>query len=159
MEKIQKTNVMRILAQSKIPYLAHPYDTSELDAVHAADSIGVPRARLFKTLVTQAADGGHAVFLVPSDATLDLKRAARAAAVKSVCMLPQKQLLPLTGYVHGGCSPIGMKKCFPTFVDESAAAFDSILFSAGRIGLMVEVSPKDLCALIGASYAPLTFQT
>ena len=156
MDKLQKTNVIRILEQHNIAYTAHPYDTAQLDATHAADSIGVPRARLFKTLVTDTADKGHAVFLVPSEGTLDLKRAARAASVKSVSMLPQKQLLPLTGYIHGGCSPIGMKKLFPTFVDESAATYDRILFSAGRIGLMVEVAPADLLALVGASYAPLT---
>ncbi len=154
--KDPKTNVMRILSQKGIPYTAHSYDTSSLDAVHAADSIGVPHARLFKTLVTVTADGGHRVFLLPSGETLDLKKAARAAGVKSVAMLPQKDLLPLTGYIHGGCSPIGMKKPFSTFLDESAAAFPTILFSGGKIGFMVEVAPGDLLTLIGAQYASLT---
>lgn len=154
--KQQKTNVMRILEQNKIPYVAHPYDTSQLDAVHAADDIGVARARLFKTLVTVANDGRYFVFLVPSDATLSLKKAAQAAGVKSVSMLPQKGLLPLTGYIHGGCSPIGMKKPFPTYVDGSAADFETICFSAGKIGLMVEVAPGALLSLVGAGYAHLT---
>ena len=151
--KQTKTNVMRILEQNKIPYEAHPYDISRLDAVHAADDLGVPRTRLFKTLVTVANDGRHFVFLIPSDATLHLKRAAQAAGVKGVSMLPQKELLPLTGYIHGGCSPIGMKKSFPTFVDESAAAQETIYFSAGKIGVMVEVAPQALLSLVGARYA------
>ena len=154
--KNEKTNVMRILGAAGVPYTAHAYDTSQLDACHAADDLGVARERLFKTLVTVAPGGGHYVFLLPAGATLDLKRAARAAGVKSVAMLPQKDLLPLTGYVHGGCSPIGMKKPFPTFVDESAAGFPTILFSGGHIGFMVEVAPEALLSLVGATYAPLT---
>lgn len=151
--KQTKTNVMRILEQNKIPYEAHPYDISQLDAVHAADDLGVLRARLFKTLVTVSNDGRHFVFLIPSDATLNLKRAAQAAGVKGVSMLPQRELLPLTGYIHGGCSPIGMKKLFPTYVDESAAAYETMYFSAGKIGVMVEVAPPALLSLVGARYA------
>lgn len=154
--KDEKTNVMRVLTQAGVPYAAHAYDTSRLDAVHAAEAIGVEPDRLFKTLVTVANDGRHFVFMLPAGATLDCKRAAAAAGVKSVAMIPQKDLLPLTGYIHGGCSPIGMKKPFPTFVEESASLYEKILFSGGKIGWMVEVSPDDLLSLVGASYADLT---
>lgn len=157
-DKLPKTNALRALDRAQVSYRTHTYDTAQLDAVHAAKDIGVPCARLFKTLVTASPDGRHFVFLLPSDATLDTKRAARAAGVKDIAMIPQKELLPLTGYIHGGCSPLGMKKAFPTFVDESAAAFDTILFSAGHIGCMAELSPADLLRLTGASYAPLVLQ-
>ncbi len=150
--KAEKTNVMRILEQHKIPYTAHPYATEQLDAVHAADSIGIPHDRLFKTLVTVSDKRQYLVFLIPSDGTLHLKKAAKAAGVKALSMLPQKELLPLTGYIHGGCSPIGMKKLFPTFVDKRAMSYDTVFFSSGKIGYMVEVFPTVLSELVKAVF-------
>ena len=112
-------------------------------------------AKIFKTLVTQAAQGFY-VFIIPVSAELDLKKAARAAGVKSIAMLPQAKLLPLTGYVHGGCSPLGMKKALPTFLDAAAAAQETILVSAGKIGHQIEVAPNDLLRLTGGALADLT---
>ena len=111
---------------------------------------------VFKTLVTQGKSRAFYVFVIPVTATLNLKRAASACGEKSIEMIPQKILLPTTGYIHGGCSPIGMKKLFPTFIDETAQLFDSICVSAGKIGAQVELAPDDLCALVCAQYAPLT---
>lgn len=111
---------------------------------------------MFKTLVTEGRSGAHYVFLVPAPAELDLKKAAAVVGEKSIAMLKSKELLPLTGYIHGGCSPLGMKKLFPTCIDETAQLFDTICVSAGRRGLQVELRPDDLCAVIGAKYADLT---
>lgn len=112
--KEEKTNVMRVLDQKKIPYTAHTYDPeSGIDGVSVARSLGQDPASVFKTLVARGASGGYYVFDIPVAATLDLKKAAHAVGEKSVAMLPQKELLPLTGYVHGGCSPVGMKSCSP----------------------------------------------
>ena len=156
MAKKEKTNVQRLLDQKKIPYESFEYPEEITEGVVVAKTLNQAPERVFKTLVTESDKKEHFVFVIPVAETLDLKAAARVVGVKALSMLKQKELLPLTGYVHGGCSPIGMKKLFPTFVDESAATFDTILFSAGRIGLMVEVAPADLLALVGASYAPLT---
>ena len=112
--------------------------------------------RVFKTLVTVSASRHYYVFVVPVNATLHLKKAASAVGEKSIAMLPQKELLPLTGYIHGGCSPVGMKKLFPTFIHETAQLFDTIFVSAGRRGCQMELSPDTLCELIGAEYADLT---
>lgn len=155
--KEEKTNVMRVLDQKKIPYTAHTYDPeSGIDGVSVARSLGQDPASVFKTLVARGASGGYYVFDIPVAATLDLKKAAHAVREKSVAMLPQKELLPLTGYVHGGCSPVGMKKQFPTVFHETAELFDTICVSAGKIGAQVEVAPADLIALLGAQTADVT---
>ena len=152
-QKEEKTNVMRLLDQRKVPYTPHAYphgDGEAPDGVTVARSLGLDPDRVFKTLVTKGASGGYYVFDIPVAATLDLKKAARAVGEKSVAMLPSKELLPLTGYVHGGCSPVGMKKPFPTVFHRSALDHETILVSAGKIGFQVEVRPGDLIALVGA---------
>lgn len=157
--KEEKTNVMRVLDQKKIPYTAHTYDPeSGIDGVSVARSLGQDPASVFKTLVARGASGGYYVFDIPVAATLDLKKAAHAVGEKSVAMLPQKELLPLTGYVHGGCSPVGMKKQFPTVFHETVELFDTICVSAGKIGAQVEVAPADLIALLGAQTADITVE-
>ncbi len=152
-QKEEKTNVMRLLDQKKVPYTPHAYphgDGEAPDGVTVARSLGLDPDRVFKTLVTRGGSGGYYVFDIPVAATLDLKKAARAVGEKSVAMLPSKELLPLTGYVHGGCSPVGMKKPFPTVFHRSALDQETILVSAGKIGFQVEVRPGDLIALVGA---------
>lgn len=144
-DKTEKTNVMRLLEQKKLPYTPHDYLASgAVSGVEVAAALGEPPERVFKTLVTTGASGGHYVFVIPVAEELDLKKAAKAVGEKSIAMLPQKELLPLTGYIHGGCSPIGMKKPFPTVLHQSAAALESIYVSAGKIGFQVELSPGDL---------------
>ena len=155
--KEEKTNVMRTLDQKKIPYTAHSYDPDgPIDGVSVAQILGQPAEQVFKTLVTKAASGAYYVFDIPVAENLDLKKAAKAVGEKSVAMLPQKELLPLTGYVHGGCSPVGMKKQFPTVFHETVELFDTICVSAGKIGAQVEVAPADLIALLGAQTADVT---
>ena len=155
--KEEKTNVMRTLEQKKIPYTPHSYDPNgPIDGVSVARTLGQDPACVFKTLVTRGASGGYYVFDIPVAENLDLKKAARAVGEKSVAMLPQKELLPLTGYVHGGCSPVGMKKQFPTVFHETVELFDTICVSAGKIGAQVEVAPADLIALLGAQTADIT---
>ena len=153
-----KTNVMRLLDAAKIPYRAAEYevDENDLNGMHAAEGIGMPSEQIFKTLVAKGERGGYAVFCIPVCCELDLKKAAKAVGEKSIAMLPQKELLPLTGYVHGGCSPVGMKKQFPTVFHETAELFDTICVSAGKIGAQVEVAPADLIALLGAQTADVT---
>ena len=137
--------------RSLTPPHAYPHGDGEApDGVTVARSLGLDPDRVFKTLVTKGASGGYYVFDIPVAATLDLKKAARAVGEKSVAMLPSKELLPLTGYVHGGCSPVGMKKPFPTVFHRSALDQETILVSAGKIGFQVEVRPGDLIALVGA---------
>ena len=159
--KEEKTNVMRVLDQKKIPYTPHEYDHQEgaVDGQTVAERIGVPAERVYKTLVTQGASHDHYVFVVPVERTLDLKKAAKAVGEKSIAMLLSKELLPLTGYVHGGCSPIGMKKLFCTVIDRSAEALETMLVSAGRIGAQVELSPRDLAKLVGAHFADVSTET
>ena len=155
--KEEKTNVMRTLEQKKIPYTPHTYDPNgPIDGVSVAQALGQDPACVFKTLVTRGASGGYYVFDIPVAENLDLKKAARAVGEKSVAMLPQKELLPLTGYVHGGCSPIGMKKQFPTVFHETAEILDTIMVSAGKIGFQVELSPADLIELVGGTTADVT---
>lgn len=151
----EKTNVMRLLDQKKIPYTPHTYDVSDgsLDGVTAAKRLGVAPETCFKTLVTAGASKGHYVFVIPVEKELDLKAAARAAGEKSIEMLKQAQLLPLTGYIHGGCSPVGMKKRFPTFLDASAQDLAEMTVSAGKIGRQVTLAPKALAEFVGASFA------
>ena len=158
-QKEEKTNVMRTLEQKKIPYTAHTYPHEEgvaVDGATVARSLGQDPARVFKTLVTRGASGGYYVFDIPVEATLDLKKAAKAVGEKSVAMLHQKELLPLTGYVHGGCSPVGMKKLFPTVFHETALDGEIIMVSAGKIGYQVACSPADLIALVRAKTADVT---
>ena len=151
-----KTNVMRTLDFAHVEYKSHEYDNTETEGVKVAALLGQDERRVFKTLVTEAPGGLHFVFVIPVAKTLDLKAAAKAAGVKSVSMIKQKELLPLTGYVHGGCSPVGMKKPFPTFIDGSAAEFDTFCVSAGRVGYQIELSPEALAEFIGADFAELT---
>lgn len=154
--KEEKTNVMRTLDQKKIAYIPHAYDPDgPIDGVSVARTLGQDPACVFKTLVTRGASGGYYVFDIPAAENLDLKKAARAVGEKSVAMLPQKELLPLTGYVHGGCSPVGMKKPFPTVFHRTAADLPTIMVSAGRIGRQVQCDPKDLLALLGAKTADI----
>lgn len=151
----EKTNVMRLLEQAGIPYIPHYYDASETQGTAVAALLGEDADAVFKTLVTEAPDRSHYVFVIPVAETLDLKKAARAAGVKSIAMIRQKELLPLTGYVHGGCSPVGMKKPFPTFIDETAILFDRFFVSAGKVGAQVELNAEALSDYIGAEFAEL----
>ena len=149
-----KTNAMRILERNGITYNVHTYEGGALSGVKVAQVLGEDAERVFKTLVTAAAPGRYYVFVIPVAAELDLKKAARAAGEKSVEMLPQKQLLPVTGYIHGGCSPVGMKKLFPTFLDVSAAG-KRIFVSGGKVGVQVELDAADVIFLTGGKYAEL----
>ena len=154
--KEEKTNVMRTLEQKKLPYTAHSYDPDgPIDGVSVAQTLGQPAERVFKTLVTKAASGAYYVFDIPVAENLDLKKAAKAVGEKSIAMLPQKELLGLTGYVHGGCSPVGMKKQFPTVFHETALGYDTVCVSAGRIGAQVECDPKALIDLLRAKTADI----
>ena len=156
----EKTNVMRILDQKKIPYAPHSYDYSggPVDGRTVSAALGVDPEMAYKTLVTRGNDGGYFVFVVPVLLELDLKAAAKAAGEKSVEMIRQAELLPLTGYVHGGCSPVGMKKLFKTFLDESAREKAAIMVSAGKLGHQVELAPQDLANLVRAKFAPIAKQ-
>ena len=145
----EKTNVMRTLEQKKIPYIPHIYaDTPETNGERIAAVLGEDPNRTFKTLVTVGKSGAHYVFVIPVCRELNLKLAARSVGEKSIEMLKSKELLPLTGYVHGGCSPIGMKKTFPTVFDRSALGFGTVYFSAGRIGYQVEMKLSDLSRML-----------
>lgn len=149
---MKKTNVMRILDSEKIKYRSSSYEPDDaLSGVDAAAKLGVSESIVYKTLVTESADG-HFVFVIPAAATLDLKKAAKVAGVKKVEMLKAKNLLPLTGYVHGGCSPIGMKKRFPTFIHRDAEELEEFYVSAGHIGEQIIINPKTLCELIDAKF-------
>ena len=156
MAKNDKTNVMRILDANKIPYVGFEYSTEFTEGVLIAKALGEPEHPVFKTLVTESGKGEHFVFVIPVAETLDLKAAARAVGVKSISMLKQKELLPLTGYIHGGCSPVGMKKPFPTVFDISAQDFDEFYVSAGKVGRQIRVSPRQLCEFIGAEFEKIT---
>ncbi len=155
---MKKTNALRLLDAAKIDYTAREYDVSdgEISGVAVAIKIGQEPERLFKTLVAVGKATGLNVFVVPSSAELDLKKAARAAGDKNIEMLKARDLEPQTGYVHGGCSPIGMKKLFPTFIDETAILFDTIFVSGGRVGLQIEIDLDDLVKTTGAVVCDLT---
>ncbi len=156
-KKEEKTNVMRILDAAKIEYKSHCYlDTGAVSGTEVADALGEDYDSVFKTLVTVGKSGEHYVFAIPVDKELDLKKAALASGEKAVSMVKSKELLSLTGYIHGGCSPIGMKKYFKTFFDETAMLFDTIFFSAGKIGYQVEISPSDIDKIISFEYKDLT---
>ena len=156
MKKPEKTNVMRVLDSKKISYTSHEYEPDPtLTGVQIAAILGEPASNVFKTLVTLGRSGAHYVFVIPVHAELDLKKAAKASGEKSIEMIRQKELLPLTGYVHGGCSPIGMKKPCPTFIHASAETLEKIYVSAGKVGFQIELSPSDLINAAGCVPADL----
>ncbi len=156
MKKEEKTNVMRVLDGKKISYESHSYEPdATMSGEEIAGILGEDPEKVFKTLVTQGKSGAYYVFVVPVRAELDLKKAAKASGEKSVSMIKQKELLPLTGYVHGGCSPIGMKKQFPTFIHETAAGFDKVFVSAGKVGFQIELAPSDLIGTVGCKVADI----
>ena len=154
---LDKTNVMRVLDQKKIPYKEYFYgDTGAVSGVDVAAALGEDPERAFKTLVTAGKTKQHYVFMIPVAEELDLKKGAKAVGEKSIEMIPQKELLPLTGYVDGGCSPIGMKKQFRTVIDASAERFESIMFSGGKIGYQVEVSLSGLSKVVRYTFCDVT---
>ena len=160
MKKEDRTNVMRVLDTKKIRYESHSYEPDpSKTGEEIAGILGEDPDKVYKTLVTQGKTGAYYVFVVPVKDELDLKKAAKAAGEKSVSMIKQKELLPLTGYVHGGCSPIGMKKPFPTFIQETAETLDRIFVSAGKVGYQIELAPEDLMRVSGAKAADLCTQT
>ena len=145
MKKLEKTNVMRLLDQKKVSYKSYDYtDSGVVSGMEVAAVLGQDPLQVFKTLVTVGASGKNYVFVIPVCSELNLKEAAKSVGEKSIAMLKAKELLPLTGYIHGGCSPIGMKKLFPTVFDRSAEGYDTIIFSGGKIGCQVELSLSDL---------------
>lgn len=155
MVKVQKTNAARLLDKAKIPYNLIPYefDENDLAAQHVADSLGQDIAKVFKTLVLHGDKTGHIVCVVPGNTEVDLKALAKVSGNKKVEMIAMKDLLSVTGYIRGGCSPIGMKKLFPTYFHSTATDFDHIYVSAGVRGLQLEISPSDLIGFVGATVA------
>ena len=145
-----KTNVTRMLTQAKIPYRTaeYMYDENDLSGTHAADAIGMPQEQVFKTLVSRGDKTGICVFCIPVCCSLDLKKAAKASGNKKLDLVPVKDLLGLTGYIRGGCSPIGMKKVYTTFIDESAELYDEIAVSAGARGQQIILSPENLISFV-----------
>ena len=155
----EKTNAVRKLDSMKIEYKLHSYDdTGAVSGIEVATAIGENPEQVFKTLVTVAKSGTNYVFLVPVAQELDLKKAAAVVHEKSIEMIKAKELLPLTGYIHGGCSPVGMKKMFHTVVDKSAECFERFYFSGGRIGLQIETSPSELAKVIKYQFADIIKQ-
>ena len=156
MKNNDKTNVMRVLDSKKITYTAHTYDQDPtMTGAEIAEILGENADKVFKTLVTQGKSGRYYVFVVPVKEELDLKKAAKASGEKAIAMIKQKDLLPLTGYVHGGCSPVGMKKQFPTFIHESAQDCDRIFVSAGKLGRQIEVTPQDLAEVTQSTFTDI----
>ncbi len=155
---VVKTNAMRLFDAAGISYTSHTYDASDgsIDGVSVAHKLGEEPERVFKTLVTVGASRNYYVFVLPVENELDLKKAARTVKEKSIEMIPVKDINKVTGYIRGGCSPIGMKKQYPTVVDETAILFDTIIFSGGKIGFQIEMAPDDLFALIGAQACDIT---
>lgn len=148
-KNLEKTNVMRILEQKKAKYNSYSYvETEAISGIDVANVLKQNPEQVFKTLVTVGKSGNHYVFLVPVSSELDLKKAAEAVGEKNVEMIKSKDLLPLTGYVHGGCSPVGMKKFFKTTIDKSAENHEKIIFSGGKIGYQVEISLSELSNVI-----------
>ena len=157
MKKLEKTNAMRKLDALKLPYKEHTYtDTDAISGVEVASVLDQEAGRVFKTLVTRGKTGIYYVFMVPVAEELDLKKAAKAVGEKSIEMIKSKELLPLTGYIHGGCSPIGMKKFFRTTIDASARDLDRMYVSAGKVGYQVEIAPADLAKVIRYEFADVT---
>ena len=160
MKQEEKTNVCRVLEGKKIPYASHTYTPdATMTGEEIAALLGEDPERVFKTLVTQGKSGAYYVFVVPVKAELDLKKAAKAAGEKAISMIKQKDLLPLTGYVHGGCSPIGMKKRFPTFIHETATGYEKVFVSAGKVGFQIELAPQDLIAVAGCKVAEIVVES
>ena len=157
-EKINKTNVARLLDKAKVKYELIPYevDENDLSAIHVAESLGENIEQVFKTLVLHGDKSGHFVCVIPGEHEVNLKKAAKVSGNKKCDLIPMKELLPTTGYIRGGCTPIGMKKPFPTFIDESSLAFDYIYISAGQRGLQLRLSPTDLIAFTQAKTDKLT---
>ena len=154
-----KTNAQRMVeaAGYTVSYHVHDHDDGfAMTGLEMAQALGENPDRVFKTLVTQGKSGEHYVFMIPVACELDFKKAATVVGEKAIAMIKAKELLPLTGYVHGGCSPLGMKKFFRTTIDETAALYDTIMFSAGRVGMQIEMSPDDLSRLIPIEFADLT---
>ncbi len=159
MAKEKKTNAIRMIERAKIPYTEHEYECSEFtDGLASTLKSGIPPEKSFKTLVARGKSGNYYVLVIPVAEEVDFKKAAKAAGEKSIELIHVKELTPLTGYVRGGCSPIGMKKQFPTLLHESAKAFETIAISGGRIGLSVELAPADLLSLVRGQYAALIHQ-
>ncbi len=154
-KKIEKTNAARLLDRARIDYELIPYEVDENDlaATHVAESLGEPIERVYKTLVLRGDRNGYFVCVVQGDKEVDLKAAAKVSGNKSADLIPMKELLPTTGYIRGGCSPIGMKRRFPTFIDVSCEAFDYIYISAGVRGLQIRIAPDDLVRFVGAELA------
>ncbi|MEW9667942.1 Cys-tRNA(Pro) deacylase [Ammoniphilus sp. 3BR4] len=154
MAKVAKTNAMRILDQKKLSYLVLTYDSQDgkIDGLSVAEKIGKDPANVYKTLVAQGAGQSVYVFVVPVGAELDLKKAAKASSEKKLEMLPVKDIQKWTGYIRGGCSPVGMKKLFPTYIDESASKLETIIVSGGKIGIQLQMSPKDLAGVTEAKF-------
>lgn len=157
-EKIQKTNAMRQLDSAGMEYemASYEYDESDLSGVHAAEELGVEADIVFKTLVTRNDKNENFVFVIPTAESLDLKKAAKVSGSKSIEMIHVKEINDLTGYLRGGCSPIGMKKQFPTFIDETATLYDKIYFSAGKRGVQIILDPVKLAEVCGAEFADIT---
>ncbi len=153
-----KTNAMRMLDRGKVPYTVHTYDHSDgrIDGASVADKVGIDPKRVYKTLVTRGSSGGYFVFVIPVALELDLKKAARAVGEKSVAMIRVEEINKVTGYIRGGCSPVGMKKRYPTVFDSRALGLETIVVSGGRIGTQVELDPGALMAAVGAKTADLT---
>ena len=153
---MKKTNAMRILESENINFEIIEYSTKDgIGGVDVAEKLGEDKNRVFKTLVTEAKDGEHFVFVVPVSSELDLKKAAKASNSKKIERIPQKKLLPLTGYVHGGCSPIGMKKYFKTFIDSSAEDLDFFYVSGGKVGMQIKVNPKELISALDGEFSDI----
>ena len=154
----KKTNAVRLVEQAKIPCREHfyEYDENDLSGLHAAEALGKPAEEVFKTLVARGAKTGLNVFCIPVCCELDLKKAAKAAGDKNMELIPVKELLALTGYIRGGCSPVGMKKKYPTYFDETAELYDTIAVSAGERGHQMEVEPMALIDLVEAALVDLT---
>lgn len=157
-EKVQKTNAMRLLDSAGIDYsmASYEYDESDLSGVHAASELGVSEDIVFKTLVTRGDDNALFVFVIPVAESLDLKKAAKASGNKKIEMIHVKEIFDLTGYLRGGCSPIGMKKAYPTYIDETAVLWDKIYFSAGKRGVQIILEPDKLAEVSGAEFVDLT---
>lgn len=155
---MQKTNALRILDKEKISYQVFEYSKELTNGEMVAQALGQDKNMVFKTLVTVANTKEYLVFVIPVAETLDMKKAAKVAGVKSVEMIKQKDLLPLTGYIHGGCSPVGMKKAFRTFVHETASWLEFMMVSAGKVGMQMKLAPSDLQKVTKHEYANLIFE-
>ena len=152
-----KTNAIRIVETAKIDYVLHSYPCKEaLDAVTVAGKIGADIERVFKTLVTEGKSGNYYVFVVPGAEELDLKKAAASVGEKSVSMIHVKDINKITGYIRGGCSPVGMKKNYVTVFDSTAELYEKIYVSAGKLGFQMEINPVDLCNLVSGKFCPIT---